>query len=190
MIMSIVQQVAALRKHRGTSARTIAERSGVHTPNIYAIEHGRRDPAASTLERIAEAAGVKLLAVDTDGIPFVFETARVLQEAVAANAPLDAYRQLIQLSDDLVAADAATAGVLAHTPPTSLLREWKAAVAGIVEWRLQSKGTPLPSWLNEGAALQGPWRPFEVPYEIDEAAIPEPLRRRGVWIEEGELTSA
>jgi len=43
------------RKRLGLTQEQVAERSGVHPTEISRIEAGKRDPRASTLERLAKA---------------------------------------------------------------------------------------------------------------------------------------
>lgn len=188
--MTIVQQVATLRKRAGLPATRIGEIAGTDASNIYAIEHGRRDPAASTLERIASAAGVKILAVQSEGAAFVSETTEVLRERVASGDVEGAYRQLIQISDDLSGATATTCVFLTYIEPSAISPGWDAAVAGVVEWRLTQKLAPLPEWIQRfGSAVDEPWEPLSAPYKINEQDVPEPLRRRNIWIEQAELES-
>lgn len=43
------------RKRLGLTQEQVAERSGVHPTEISRIEAGKRDPRASTLQRLAQA---------------------------------------------------------------------------------------------------------------------------------------
>ena len=188
--MTIVQQVAALRRREGVSGTQVARIAGTGASNIYAIEQGRRNPAASTLERIAGAAGVRLLAFPAGGAAFVSETAGALRERVNAGDDAGAYRQLIQISDDLVRTTPATAALLSYVEPVSTGRGWDAAIAGVVEWRLAQKGAMLPEWIHSyGVRVDQKWEPLPTPYEIAPEYVPEPLLRRNVWIEQAELES-
>jgi transcriptional regulator with XRE-family HTH domain len=56
----------ALRIKRGLSQEQLAERSGLSTITISFIEQGRRKPQLKTLEKIADALGVRV----KDLIPF------------------------------------------------------------------------------------------------------------------------
>jgi DNA-binding XRE family transcriptional regulator len=47
------------REKLGLTQEQVAERSGVHATEVSRIEAGKRDPQISTLERLAEAVGVK-----------------------------------------------------------------------------------------------------------------------------------
>lgn len=187
--MTIVDQVASLRRRSRVPATQVARFAGTPAQNIYAIERGRRDPSASTLERIAAGNGVQLIAAKTDGRAPVTSTAAVLAAYVNEGNPDGAYRQLIQISDDLVAADPATAVVLAYAQPSLVAPGWDAAIAGVVEYRLSQKGAPLPRWVLETGGSDEPWEPLPSWYKIDPASVPEELRRRNVFIEAVELDS-
>lgn len=188
--MSIVRQVATLRKREGVPGTLVAQRAGTGASNIYAIEHGRRDPSASTLERIAEAAGVRLLAFPAQGAAFVSETAALLRERAVSGDNAAAYRQLIQISDDIERVTPTTASLLAYIQPPQIDPGWEAAIAGVVEWQLTQKGAPRPEWLRSyGLGVDRRWEPLPAGYEIDPIDVPEPLRRRNVWIQQSELDS-
>ncbi len=49
------QRVRALREAKGMSTRALAREAGVSTETIYAIEHGKRQPSVTTLDKIAKA---------------------------------------------------------------------------------------------------------------------------------------
>ena len=117
-------------------------------------------------------------------------TAAVLAAYVTEGNAAGGYRQLIQISDDLDAADPATAVVLAHAQPSRVTPGWDAAIAGIVEYRLDQKGAPLPPWVREAGAVDELWKSLSCPYKIRPPAVPEELRRRNVMIEASELESA
>lgn len=189
--MTIVTQIAALRRRNRISGTRVASLAGTSASNIYAIENGRRDPSASTLERIAGAAGIRLLAFPSEGASFVSDTAEVLRHRVDVGDNRGAYRQLIQISDDLVRTSPWTASLLSYPAPPTVALGWEAAIAGIVEWRLGEKGLPAPDWTRTyGRELRDRWEPFPSPYEPQPAEVPEALRRRNVWIERAELESA
>lgn len=57
------ERVRSARTRAGLSQRQLAERSGVQQPNIAAIESGRSQPTASTLEKLLTAAAVRPSAV-------------------------------------------------------------------------------------------------------------------------------
>ncbi|WP_417564388.1 hypothetical protein [Microbacterium sp.] len=106
-----------------------------------------------------------------------------------------AYRQFIQLADDLAAVDAVTKVLLSAEEPDLTGTRWDDAVAALVEYRLAEAGAPVPGWVAErrGDADER-WEPqraaLPLPFPADITAVPEPFLRRGVLIEENELASA
>ena len=57
----IAEAVKQWRKVRGLSQRALAERAGVGYVNIARLELGQTDPRLSTLQRLAEALGIRLV---------------------------------------------------------------------------------------------------------------------------------
>lgn len=191
--MSIVQQLASSRRSRGITAAEIAERTGLQTSNLYAIERGRRSPTVDTLERAAAGLGLRLLAVDVGNQALVSDIADSIAAYEIEGAEELAYRAFIQLNNQLVSSPASTQVLLTYVPPRHITPEWDAAIAGLVEWRLRQKDAPIPEWVEEniglGARHWAPWPSIRY-IDADLDLIPGPFRRRGIWLEEGELESA
>lgn len=59
----IAEQVKAWREIRGLSQRALAERAGMPYPMIARLELGQTDPRLSTLQRLAEALRVDVVAL-------------------------------------------------------------------------------------------------------------------------------
>lgn len=193
--MGIQSSLKQARVRAGLSLTDAAKQSGIQRSNIAAIENGRRDPTASTIEKIARASRVRLIPVKSDGRTSVAEAATVLADAVRQDNTRRAYRVLVQVADDLTTPDPTDRFVLAIEPPTHISPEWDAALAGVTEWRLSQARLPLPGWVtNERGNQDWRWTPplspatEAIPVHIEN--VPEPLRERGVLIEADELTSA
>ncbi|WP_426625359.1 helix-turn-helix transcriptional regulator [Leifsonia sp. McL0607] len=192
--MTIQRSLKQARVRAGLSLSDAAKKSGLQRSNIAAIENGRRDPTASTIEKIANAARVRLVLVTSDGRTTVAEASTVLAEAVRENNVRRAYRVLAQVANDLTTPDPADRFVLAIEPPTQISPEWDAALAGITEWRLCQAQLPLPGWVvDEHGNREWDWTPplsaATASIPIDLHNVPEPLRKRGVLIEADELAS-
>ncbi len=54
------QKFKKLRESRDMSTRALAREAGVSTETIYAIEHGKRQPSVTTLNKIARALDVEI----------------------------------------------------------------------------------------------------------------------------------
>ena len=53
-------RVRRAREGRGWSLATLAGRAGMHRPNLHRLEAGRHVPSLETLERVAEALGLRV----------------------------------------------------------------------------------------------------------------------------------
>lgn len=193
--MTIQSSLKQARVRAGLSLSDVAKKSGIQRSNIAAIENGRRDPTASTIEKIANAARVRLIPITSDGRTTVAEASAVLADAVGQNNVRRAYRVLAQVANDLTTPDSAGRFVLAIEPPTRISPEWNAALAGVTEWRLSQAQLPLPGWVvDERGDPASDWTPplsaASASLAVDIDNVPEPLRRRGVLIEADELASA
>jgi len=193
--MTIVDSLRRARKNSGTPLSEAASVSGVGVTNLSAIEHGRRDPTTATAQRVAAALGVSFVAVPARGRSTAAEAAAAILRADEAGNPALAYRSFIQLADDLGAVDAVTRVVLAAEEPERSRSRWTDAIAGLVELRLNEVGAPLPQWVRDTLGdPEHPWEPqrsdIAFPFPPDEELVPEPFRKRGVLIEENELSSA
>lgn len=62
-LLSIGQQVRALRQAAGLTQTQLAERTGGSQPGIAQLEAGRRVPTLATLEKLAVALGHDLVVV-------------------------------------------------------------------------------------------------------------------------------
>lgn len=193
--MTIQSSLKQARLRAGLSLSDAAKKSGIQRSNIAAIENGRRDPTASTIQKMANAARVRLIPVMSDGKTTVAEASAVLAEAVQQNNIRRAYRVLAQVANDLTAPNPADRFVLAIEPPAQISPEWDAALAGVTEWRLSQAQLPLPSWVVDEHGNQGwNWTPplsaasSFIPVDIEN--VPGPLRKRGVLIEADEFASA
>lgn len=189
MIHEILQRA---RLNSSLSLRRLAERTGIAAANLSVIENGRRDPTATTAERIARALGVEFVAVNARGRVTAAAAADAIKQA---ESPQAAYRAFLQLAIDLRAASPFDRVILVAEQPASTSTRWDDAIAGLVEWLLEEEHAPVPDWVIDRAgdadAIWEPQRtgtPLAVHADIRRA--PGPLRRRGVAIEADELISA
>jgi DNA-binding XRE family transcriptional regulator len=49
------QKIKSMRESKGMTTRGLAKEAGISTETIFAIEHGRRQPTVTTLDKIAKA---------------------------------------------------------------------------------------------------------------------------------------
>lgn len=193
--MSIGEQLAAARKARGLTAAELGALTGLHPSNIYSIEHGRRQARAETLETLAAGLGARFLLVDTRGRASVAEIAARIRDHLHHDRPQDATAAFLQLANNLRGVSPLGCLALAQDSPTSIDAEWDAAIAGVVEWLVRGRGLPSPEWTRDAAGdpswRWSPWGTVAAgSHLLTSDEVPEPLRRRGILIESGELDAA
>ncbi|MFB2583748.1 helix-turn-helix domain-containing protein [Herbiconiux liukaitaii] len=193
--MGIASSLRRARENAGISLRSVASTSGVGAGNLSAIERGLRDPTTATAAKIATALGIRFVPVKTDGRVSAAETIEGIAETEGTGDSPAAYRTFLQLANDLAAVSAVDRLLLTVEEPGRTGTRWDDAIAGLAEWRLQQAGAPLPDWIvNRRGRRDQPWEPqrtsFALALRANEDRVPEPLRRRGILIEEGELSAA
>ena len=180
------------RRNRGLSQRALAERSGAVQPTISALERGRHDPGVATLERFLGASGARLAVLPTRVRP-VADAADAIRGLIAEHQVDDAFRELIQIADDLAAENGAVRVALAVTPPAPVGdRRFDAFLAAVVEHRLSEQDLVLPEWTAEPQrACEEPWFVSELPAYVARARHESPpaFARRGVFLVVDELSS-
>lgn len=187
--MSVPAQLAHIRRAKGMTAAALACRIGTHASNIYAIETGRRDPRSSTTGAAAHALGARVLVIDTQGRASARDIAESILLSENSTVRIQA---LVQLVANLQASDLLAKAALTIDPPPAISVEWDAAIAGTVEIELARAGLRTPAWAERATGNPvGRWDPWTAGRLAPDAEdVPEPLRRRGIWITADELASA
>jgi transcriptional regulator with XRE-family HTH domain len=179
------------RHTSGLTQRALAARSGTPQPAIARAENSHRDLLVAGLDRLLRSTGHQLIALPTLRSTAA-ETADVVRLHLAAGREDAAYRDVIQLNDDLVVERGALKVALAvATPATTGDDRYDAFIAGVVDWRLSLDGLPRPTWVDDVKCLDACWwvdPTSEGDAEVV-AATPTVIRRRGVIIDEAELRS-
>lgn len=168
------------------SQADLAAETGLEPSNISHIEAGRRDPRSSTLERIADGLGARLIAVHTHGQRLIADAPETIDDWLRRGDEGAALAYVARLVQSLQGKDAVTVLTIALAPPRSINPEWDALLAGIAEWQLDAVGAPLPAWVTEppGRDHQDWWAPASAPAvnDVDRADVPQPLLDRGVML--------
>jgi len=190
--MSAETLVRSSRRASRLSQKTLGERSGIAASSLSLIESGDRIPTVATLERLLAATGRSLVSIPTRRA----DTATIAEQIADALASADsasALRHFIQLNDNLAAEhnEVRFALAIAEPAPTGV-KHWDAALAGLVDFRLQEEGLPVPAWTREPSrALRKSWTfsggRYVVP--VDRKKVPKAFLDRGVLIDEETLTS-
>lgn len=174
--------VRAARKSQGLTQTQLAARAQVDQSAVSRSERGR-DADFRTIARLLAGAGHRLYTAPTrrDDAATV---ASEIHSRLNAGDKDRALRALLQLNDNLVAERGLVRGILALAEPESTRDPvWDAAIAGLVAWRLNEEGLPLPDWtLARNRYLREP-----TPLDVDpadpvpsEADVPDEFAERGV----------
>ena len=190
--MSIGTIVKASRERRGLGQVALSRLSGVAQPALSRIESGRQSPEWGTVEKILRATGQQLVA-----IPSLRDDAASIADAIRTALSADdeqrALRLFLQLNDNLVAEHHEVRFALTIAEPTRTgRRQWDAAIAALVELRLEEEGLPIPSWVTSAdRRLKREWvfgaGPYVTPVGI--SASPEPFARRRIALDPSDLVS-
>ena len=190
--MSASGILRSARTSRGISQRALAQAARVRQPGVAAVESGSEDATVSRLEHLLNELGSQLTVVPTRRRP-VWAAGEAVRRALDDNDQRSAWREVIQLNDDLRGADRATCVALAIAPPgrTGDSR-FDALIAAITDSALVDARLPRPEWLDEGAwILDERWDVEEVPSLQASArkATPAAVRRHGVFLDRAVLAS-
>ena len=142
----IAALVRSARRSRRYSQRELARRSGLSQSRVAIAENAHEDPRFDTARRLLAGAGHRLYAAPTtrDDVATI---AVDIRHALAQDDRGLAFRYLVQMNDHLVAEHGLVRGVLAITEPESTgSKTWDAAIAALVDYRLNQEGVPAPEW--------------------------------------------
>lgn len=198
MLLGAVLEVAgascsqlAARRSRGLSQRALAARAGDHQPTISALEKGGHDPGLAHLSRLLAATGYRLVALPTTSRP-VYEAAAAVAAALRNGDESSAYREFIQLSDDLARESGPLRAALTALAPAPIDSRYDALLAAVAEHYLVNAGLPLSPWINDKSrVLTDPWFVDDVSALFNKtvAETPPAFARHGVYIAGSELAS-
>ena len=181
----------AARRCSGLSQRALAARSGDHQPTIAALEKGDHDPGLAHLSRLLAATGCRLVALPTTSRP-VYEAAAAIAAALRKSDESSAYREFIQLSDDLARERGPLLAALTALAPAPIDSRYDALLAAVAEHYLLTVGLPLPPWVSDPSrVLADSWFVDDVTALFDKtvAETPSAFVRHGVFIAASELAS-
>ena len=174
------------RAARGTTQRQLAADVGTHQPHIAAIESGAHDTTVSGLERHLQALHYRRRPA--------WEAALDVADHLSAADEASAFREILQLSDDLAQSPADIRVALVVTPPAGTKdARFDALLAGVIDYWLEDCSAPRPAWLDDPSrTLDVHWfvEPLPELRESARQATPSPVLRHGVVLAEAELRSA
>jgi transcriptional regulator with XRE-family HTH domain len=179
------------RRSSGLSQGRLAANARDHQPTVSALERGDHDPGVAHLTRLLAATGHRLAVLPTTSRP-VCEAATDIESALRAGDESTAFREAIQLVDDLAREHGAIRVALTATAPPAVgdLR-YDALIAAIAEHYLLAERLPRPSWLGRKIVLAERWfvDDLAATREAAIATTPPSFAKRGVIIAASELMS-
>jgi len=126
-----------------------ARAAGARQATVSEAESSKTDVRTSTLESFLAVAGLKLTAIPT-AHPTAAETAWLIRRSLEAASHDAALRNFLDLAQGLAAEDAVTRAALCVLPPMLTgSRDWDAALAALVEYRLDEVGIAAPGWTGQ-----------------------------------------
>lgn len=180
------------RRATGLTQRALAAKARVPQPSVARVEAGARDLNVETLDTLLRSTGHQLIVVPTRRATAA-AAAVAIGDFLTGGDHKAAFREVIQLSDDLARSSACERVVLAFsTPPTTGDRRYDNLIAGLVENYLAEAGAPTPSWLDSIPPLDEPWHidPYTSRHPEEIEQVPTHLRWRNVILDRSELASA
>lgn len=190
--MPAASLLRSTRTSHGLSQRALATAAGVRQPGVAAVESGAEDATVSRLEHLLAELGSQLSVLPTRLRP-VWAAGEDVRQALDRDDERTAWREVIQLNDDLRAADRATRVALAVAPPGRTgSQRFDALVAAVTDFALTEGRLPRPTWLDDDVwALSEPWDVEDVPALRPAAreATPAAIRRHGVYLDRAVLAS-
>jgi transcriptional regulator with XRE-family HTH domain len=180
------------RHARGVSQRALSQAAHVSQPGIASVESGSHDTTVGRLDLLLTALGQRITVLPTRTRP-VWEAAVALRQALDEGNESTAWREVIQLADDLAREDGATRVALAVTRPLLVGdARYDALLAAVTDLRLSQDQLPRPKWLDGSEyRLDEPWDVEEIPALQANARqqTPQAIARHGVFLREAELAS-
>jgi hypothetical protein len=159
---------------------------------VAAVESGSEDATVSRLEHLLRELGSQLTVLPTRRRP-VWAAGEVVRHELDKGKHRSAWREVIQLNDDLRGVDRATCVALAIAPPgpTGDVR-FDALIAAVTDHALVNARLPRPLWLDDPAwTLKEPWDVEEIPalQAAARKATPAAIRRHGIYLDRAVLAS-
>ncbi|PPF56306.1 helix-turn-helix domain-containing protein [Clavibacter californiensis] len=190
--MTIGQVIHGARRASGLSQRELSSISGVAQSTVSEVESGHRVPSVTTVERLLRSTGHQLVAIPTRRSDAA-AAAEGIARSLSSRRGDHAVRHFIQLADDLAAEHGSVRFVLAIAEPAPTgAQHWDAAIAALVEHRLEEEGLPVPAWVaSDERRLADEWTFGSGRYAIpvDRDRVPEAFLRHGVLLDADTLVS-
>lgn len=184
-----------VRAAAGLSLRGLAEAAGVATSTVHRIERGLLQPTVETLERIAEAAGVRVdLEPRIDSSASLVGLARAIREDLrgAGGAPSAVRRAAELVARFDRAGPAARRRMIAAAPPPTGDERWDAFAGALGEWLAMRGRLRAPAWVGTDRRFlrRGWWvTPAASLRAWEYAGSPAAFKIRGVYLHRDSLVN-
>ena len=172
--------------------RALAEAAKVRQPGVAAVESGAEDATVSRIEHLLASLGSRLSVIPSRLRP-VWAVGGDVREALETGDVRSAWREIIQLNDDLRSADPATAVALAIAAPSPTGdARFDALIAAVTDCALSDADLPIPTWLRDDTwVLDQFWDVENVPSLrlVARERTPESISRHGIFLDRAVLES-
>jgi transcriptional regulator with XRE-family HTH domain len=190
--LSAAQLIRTARRNAQLTQGELGRRANIDQSRISKAEAGNQVPTFDSVERLLRSAGCRLISVPTTRDDAATIGAAI-RDAIQDGLDARAVRLFIQLSDNLVAEHGAVRFALTLSEPEKTgLKHWDAALAALVEYRLNEERLPIPEWVQSSARFLGKsWTLGAGPYTFtpDVARVPQEFLRRRVLADRDTLVS-
>jgi transcriptional regulator with XRE-family HTH domain len=191
MVPTVVRQ---MRAASGLSLRALARAAGLATSTVHRIEQGRLHPTVATLERMAEAAGMRLsIETHADYAGSLVGLALSIRDDIAQDDRSSAVRKAAELAHRFEhAGPEARQRMISAEPPDTGDPGWNAFVAALAEWLAVRAGVPTPEWAHRPDRYlgRGWWvTDLEGMRAWEYAGSPAAFQQRGVYLHRASLTN-
>jgi len=194
----IVAELRNARLRQGIAQSEVAARIGTTQSAVARLESGQYDPRIGTIQRYADAVGMRLDLVGEHREPSLRVTAADVAAALAEADVDGALREVIQLLDDVERAAPARRREAFLVEPDPVNRRWDALLAAVAEYASHRFGFAVPGWASApGRFLDRFWfvvedvlgRPAPGLAALAFVRAPAAFANRGVFLDAETLVS-
>jgi len=188
---------ALVRKARAEaqlSVRALADAAGVAASTVHRIEQGELQPTVATLDRIAQAAGMRLrVEAEPDYGISIVGLSLCIRAAIAESDHSRPVRMAAEFASRFTNADAeARDRMVAAEPPTTGDDRWGAFLGGLAEWLAVRHDRAVPAWSHDPKRYlrRGWWvTPMMSMHAWEYAGTPVSFQMRGVYLHRDSLSN-
>lgn len=194
-----ISELRSARIRKGIPQTEVALYIGTTQSAVARLEAAQSDPRLGTVQRYAEAVGMRLTVVPMrPGGPSLALTAEGVRAELAADDPDGALRHVIQFLDDLARQAPELRRQAVRDEPERVNIHWDALLAGIAEYASQRFGFAVPGWAAAPSRfLRNFWfviedllgRPAPGLAAMAFVRSPSALANRGVFLDNDSLVS-